>query len=35
MLELVNAEAVKHGKEFGKYEINIDSLFSNAAPQQQ
>lgn len=35
MLELVNAEAVKHAKAYAKYEIDVDSLFSPAASQQQ
>ena len=34
MLELVNEQAVKHGKEFAKYEINSDSLFTAATSQQ-
>lgn len=35
MLELVNAEAVKHATAYAKYEIDAESLFSPAAAQQQ
>ena len=35
MLELVNAEAVKHATAYDDYEIDMDSLFSPAAAQQQ
>lgn len=35
MLELVNAEAVKHATAYAKYEIDVDSLFSPAVAQQQ
>jgi len=35
MLELVNAEAVKHAKAYAKYQIDVESLFLPAATQQQ
>ena len=35
MLDLVNAEAVKHAKAYAKYEIDVESLFLPVAAQQQ
>ena len=35
MLELVNAEAVKHAKAYAKYEIDVETLFLPVAAQQQ